>query len=352
MIRRYLLLLAALGCVLFVASTLYHAGADDGIFSSTGTTPKALKFSHAFHVGESGMACADCHAAATSTSLASGLRPGHDNCTSCHQEKVEGQCGYCHTDPQNIPPVSTAKPEVIFSHQQHGALENVQCATCHADVEKADASMLAARPTMETCNTCHNDRKVNNVCETCHTNFVALVPADHKLSSFRREHKFPTRLGALEVECSTCHSERFCVDCHGPAGLKAFGNSRDLMSDPTPRLIPQDNARPMSLQFAHTLNYRFFHGIDAKSQSDECTACHETQTFCVQCHQAGGNITAVKFKPSSHSMPGFTTVGRGSGGGIHAAEARRDMENCASCHDLEGRDPSCTTCHLDNGQVR
>jgi hypothetical protein len=352
MIRRYVLFLAALGCVLYVASTMNDATGDDGLFAPAGTPAKTLKFSHAFHVGESGMACADCHGAAKSTSLSSGLRATHDNCTTCHQEQVDGQCGYCHIDPQNIPPVETVRPEIIFSHQQHAGLETAQCGTCHAGVEKADAKAVLHGPSMETCNTCHNDRNVGNTCEMCHTNFVALVPAEHKLSGFRSEHKHPLRLGALDVECATCHSERFCGDCHGPAGLKQFGNSRDLMSDPTPKLITQDNNRPMSLQNTHSLNYRFFHGIDAKSRVSECSACHEAQSFCAQCHDAGGNITQVKFKPSSHSMPGFTTLGRGSGGGIHAAEARRDMDNCASCHDLEGRDPSCLTCHLDNGQVR
>lgn len=352
MIRRYLLFLAALGCVLAVASTMQDATGDDGLFAPAVKPPKALKFSHAFHVGESGMACTDCHAAATSTSLAKGLRAGHDNCTSCHQEQVDGNCGYCHTDPQNIPPVPAGRPELIFSHQQHGGLQGVECASCHAGVDKADEKAELKTPSMETCYTCHNDRQAANTCELCHTNFVALAPPDHKLSGFLREHRNTVRLGGLDVECQTCHSERFCSDCHMPSQLVQFGNRRDLMSDPTGKVLTQDNASPMTLQNVHSLNYRFFHGVDARSRAQECASCHESQSFCAQCHDAGGNITQIKFKPSSHSMPGFTTLGRGSGGGIHAVEARRDMETCASCHDLEGRDPSCLTCHLDNGQVR
>ena len=51
----------------------------------------------------------------------------------------------------------------------------------------------------------------------------------------------------------------------------------------------------MVLQNVHELNYRFTHGIDARSRQTECASCHSTQTFCAQCHEAGGNITQVAF---------------------------------------------------------
>jgi hypothetical protein len=107
----------------------------------------------------------------------------------------------------------------------------------------------------------------------------------------------------------------------------------------------------MSLQFAHAMNYRFTHGIDAKARKADCYSCHSAQEFCAQCHTAGG-IDATAYKPAWHLGAGFTTLGYGSGGGRHAIEARRDIENCITCHDVQGNDPTCTTCHMDADGVK
>ena len=40
-------------------------------------------------------------------------------------------------------------------------------------------------------------------------------------------------------------------------------------------------------------------------------------------------------------------IGVGSGGGDHARLARRDIERCAACHDVQGADPNCILCHTD-----
>jgi hypothetical protein len=45
--------------------------------------------------------------------------------------------------------------------------------------------------------------------------------------------------------------------------------------------------------------------------------------------------------------PGFKLFTKGSGGGLHAKLAERDIEYCASCHDVEGADPVCMMCHTE-----
>lgn len=50
--------------------------------------------------------------------------------------------------------------------------------------------------------------------------------------------------------------------------------------------------------------------------------------------------------PASHLLPGFFTFGAGTGGGEHAKLARRDIESCIACHDVQGADPTCTGCHM------
>lgn len=362
MIRRYAILVGML--VLGIGVVVMHSEAP---LQANGTPEAAsllgnpaLKFSHRFHITEAGVTdCATCHAAAKTSKLSSDhLAANHDACVSCHEEQVndatQAQCIYCHTDPSNIQAAPAAKRELIFSHEQHAALPDVECTTCHVGVEKVDRVTAANMPSMTTCSTCHNDRKASTTCESCHTNFATLLPVDHQRSDFARNHRDLTRLGGLTTDCQTCHTETFCQQCHLQAELKSYsyGRQRDLTTEPAHKTSTKDSPKQTLLQNVHELNYRFTHGIDAKARQAECQSCHSVQTFCAECHNAGGNITQIKFKPASHLVPGFTTLGRGSGGGLHAEEARRDMETCIACHDVEGQDPTCMTCHLDNGRVR
>ena len=310
-----------------------------------------LKFSHKFHIKDAAVECATCHPAATTSKLSSdNLASTHDQCSTCHQDQVSNECGYCHKDPENIVPRPAADRTVIFSHENHLARAG-ECTTCHKGLDEVELSSSKNLPDMASCTTCHDNVKATSTCENCHTDFVTLLPADHKRSDFLRSHREEARLGGLQTSCQTCHTEAFCQQCHQGAGLKAF-RPKDLMVEPRPKTSTKDSPRRTILQNVHELNYRFSHGVDARSKQTDCSSCHSSETFCAQCHQAGGNITQGTFKPKSHGVPGFTTIGRGSGGGVHAEEARRDIESCVSCHDVEGRDPTCMTCHAQSGQVR
>ncbi len=316
------------------------------------TSLSQLKFSHQKHIRDRSVDCATCHpAAATSKVSSDNLVSTHDQCSSCHEEQVSSDCGYCHKNPENIVARPAVERTVIFSHERHLGMKDVECTTCHKGLEETDLSTAANLPDMTTCTTCHNNVKATVTCEACHTDFVTLLPPDHKQSDFIHSHREDTRVGALTTRCQTCHSETFCQQCHQGAGLKAF-RPRDLSVEPRPKTSTKDSPKRTVLQNVHELNYRFTHGIDARSKQTDCSSCHSLETFCAECHQAGGNVTQGTFKPKSHMVPGFTTVGRGSGGGVHAEEARRDLESCVGCHDVEGRDPTCMTCHTQTGQVR
>lgn len=313
---------------------------------------KKLKFSHELHVGTVGAACQDCHKAAlTSTQSSDNLRANHDNCVSCHEEQINNTCGFCHKDPDNIEPSSAPRREIVFSHAQHLAMKDVECTKCHVGLEKVDYAGPQNMPPMETCNTCHNDMKATNQCQACHTTLTNLIPANHLAANFKKEHAAEARIGALNVDCKTCHTQDFCAQCHAPAGLMGFGK-KDLMADPTPKTSPSDQPQLLTLQSAHGMNYKFTHGIDAKAKSADCYSCHSYQNFCAECHATGGNVTQSSFMPTWHLGGGFTTLGVGSGGGRHAQFARRDIESCATCHDVRGADPVCTTCHTDPDGIR
>lgn len=308
---------------------------------------KKLKFSHTYHIKDVGVACEDCHKAAKTSKLSSdNLRPTHDNCVSCHEEQINNTCGFCHKDPDNIEAAAAPARAINFSHENHVAMKDVECTTCHLGLDTVEYATAKNMPTMATCTSCHNNVKATNACESCHTSFANLVPKDHLVGDFKKDHKKLTRLGSLDVSCATCHTQNFCADCHQGASLLQLGMS-DLMAEPSPRNSPGDSPLQMPLQMAHSMNYRFTHGIDARAKSADCYSCHSAQTFCAECHSTGGKISGGPYKPAWHLGAGFTTLGAHSGGGRHAEYARRDIESCVSCHDVQGGDPTCITCHTD-----
>ena len=206
-------------------------------------------------------------------------------------------------------------------------------------------------PTMTTCNSCHDDVKVSNACESCHTDLAALRPRDHNRTDFVRRHTDAARLA--DASCASCHTQESCIDCHNGVDLiKVDLPGKDLMSPHAPRLSGIDRGQGKRILKVHDLNFKFTHGIAAQGKTADCQTCHSQQQFCATCHMAGGNVNQAHFKPSTHQQAGFVTLGIGSGGGAHALLARRDMESCASCHDAEGADPTCVTCHMDADGVK
>jgi hypothetical protein len=348
MLGRYLIVLLVIAGALVTA--VAHRSASPLVWPEKEGTAQ-LKFSHAFHVGEAGVACADCHAAKDSKLASDHLKAGHDQCSSCHEEQIANTCGYCHVDPENIVPAPAPVREIVFSHAQHAAMEGVACETCHQGLDKADLAGPAAMPSMETCATCHNDVRATNACEACHLKLTDLIPSDHLVAGFEREHKRLTRVGGIDAQCSMCHRQDFCADCHSAAASVQFGMG-PLMADPSPRGSPTDSPNKMILQFAHDLNYRHTHGIDAKSVSADCYSCHNYQQFCVTCHMEGEKLAGPGYVPAWHLGSGFALVGRGSGGGRHADVARRDLESCITCHDVVGGDATCMRCHIDPDGIK
>ena len=54
--------------------------------------------------------------------------------------------------------------------------------------------------------------------------------------------------------------------------------------------------------------------------------------------------------PLSHTSPSFVTGL--TPGSDHAILAKRDIERCASCHDVQGADANCILCHSDPDGVK
>jgi hypothetical protein len=319
-----------LGCLLLTLLLLFTVAVISHEQIVSDKQPKRVNFSHQFHVSEAGIACADCHTdAAKSTKASDNLLAKMEACKSCHEEPMKSNCTYCHLSADSTAYTATPNPvrELMFSHQQHVEDQKVPCETCHTVLDKASAATGELLPAMATCTTCHNDTKATSACENCHTNFASLRPVEHNRTDFIHEHKRLARLG--DAKCGVCHSQETCIDCHnGTELIKVDVPGRDLTSQRSPRLTAIDRGQGMRLTKVHDLNFRFTHGIAAKGKSMECQTCHSAEKYCSTCHEAGGNVNQGVFKPASHAVAGFTTLGVGSGGG-ELRGLRNEMSNHA-----------------------
>ena len=349
MMKRYTLFLLATIIVIVVSVAMRNPNSN--IVHEGTTNSEKIKFSHTAHITERGVACSTCHSLAMTSKLSSdNLMASHENCQTCHEEQINNECAYCHTTADEIQPIENKEREFTFSHEKHAADKNIPCETCHNGMDSVTYATEENMPTMAMCITCHSKENVSTNCETCHNDFVNLLPDNHRSANFRKEHKGLARIGMLDVQCSVCHNETSCQDCHSGMQLNNFGIGKDMMTEPSAKSMMQVLPNTMRLHQMQDVNYRFTHGIDVKSKLLDCGSCHEQQTFCVGCHQEGGNITQQKFKPASYNVAGFANLpGQGIGGGLHAKLAQRDLESCMSCHDAEGSDPVCAMCHTAEG---
>lgn len=306
---------------------------------------KLIKFSHRFHIEDLEVECADCHGSAwTSSASSDKLLSNHSDCSLCHEQEIEEDCLFCHTTDEYAPFKNPVR-ELTFSHAEH-VVQEIECIDCHKGLETVDFAAPANLPDMNACVTCHESEQQSLLCESCHTDFVSRIPKNHWVANFKKEHKQTARLATFDAQCASCHAADQCQDCHDGAFLNTFGRGGDPLTPVSPRSATRDDPNQMVLQKVHDLNYRFTHGIDAKARMTDCFSCHSEEAFCSDCH-AEGNILQSSIKPDWHNGPGFVTIGAGTGGGRHAGFARRDIENCAACHDVQGSDPTCIICHVD-----
>ncbi|MBD3291013.1 cytochrome C [candidate division KSB1 bacterium] len=301
-----------------------------------------LKFSHQLHVEEAGMECSDCHGMVEESQMATDRNlPEKDVCETCHDVESEDNCTLCHVNMENLQSFENPQRDYYFNHKLHVTSENMDCETCHSGIEKVDMGDGEKIPSREICNTCHNGLKATMVCMECHPMDTKFRPDNHVMD-WQREHMVEIRAGG--TKCAHCHTNNYCQECH---------ESTDLIST---KILPENFYATYSpqakgnegiiLKAVHDLNYRFLHQLDALGREKDCRICHETSAYCGECHSSGTNSG---IRPAWHGGPdwGALALAIGSGGGRHAELARRDIERCAACHDVQGADPACLQCHID-----
>ncbi|MBX3184532.1 MAG: cytochrome c3 family protein [Polyangiaceae bacterium] len=334
------------------------ARADDGgpspiIFPAQKLT---IRFNHKKHSQELGLTCKACHDAAASSQKSSDrLLPSPERCDGCHAtdhrdlsavtadaSELIGQCGFCHIgykegDKNRVARLTLPKPNLKFSHKAH-IDRNIGCEQCHGAVEELELATRDQLPRMSGCLKCHQAPEpargdAKGQCTTCHlterpggtlrTQFPQgqLTPpnwlhnAGHTPDWLER-HKYVA--GADSQLCSSCHTEKYCTDCH------------------------DGRVRPRKV---HPNDFISSHPIAARQGGQRCTSCHQQQSFCVGCHQRAGVTLSGpygqfagrgRFHPPKAE---WTDPPRSAS--HHAWEAQRNLNACVSCH----QERDCLICH-------
>ncbi len=335
---------AAIGLISILYLGFTNFGSDDSLKNGN---KSIIKFSHSLHDGAA--ECADCHVKVTeSKSLGMSLLPAKAECAACHDVEDSDNCSKCHYE-DVFEVLVPRTSQILFNHELHIADQKLQCTYCHAGIKDVDYSFESANsfPSMEKCYTCHNDKSVaTNNCEQCHISTVNLTPESHNEVGFFKNHKFNND------NCQMCHNEEtFCADCHvATIGIDEANLSNDFYTPYSPHNYVEGTKQQVITR-VHDLNFRFSHGIDAKGKTNSCQSCHQTETFCAECHSSeNGDFAMGGIVPLSHTFPNFVTGL--TPGSEHAILAKRDIESCASCHDVQGADANCILCHSDPDGVK
>jgi hypothetical protein len=298
---------------------------------ASGKNTPVVPFDHKKHIEEVGVACLDCHKEASSaTTSATMLLPRIEDCYECHDQSEVNWT----VPADGSSPWPTPARELIFDHAKHMSA-GLECATCHAGVEKATKAPSDGLPSMALCTDCHKEREVKDDCNVCHSQVQVLRPKDH-IADWISDHSIPARSDARS--CETCHRQSYCSECHDGAALGLAVRNKE--GAPADRIGPMASAHEgndlLILQRVHDLNYRWTHGSDVRAKTLDCAVCHETQTFCNACHNPEND--ANRLRPVWHDMANFEFY-------THADFARRDIEVCAACHEQSGAEPTCMKCH-------
>lgn len=305
-----------------------------------------IRFDHRFHIEEAEVDCESCHEVEESTAALDRLLPTMETCEACHDIEDDENCVTCHLDLDQMGQIAVPPREIMFSHQGHVTLDELECLTCHKGIDSKEKTGSSHLPEMATCSTCHADERATAECVACHTNLSNLRPQSHA-SDWVHEHG--RRVRTADATCASCHNEAECQDCHEGANISVTQPALGTQSSFSPQIRGDAN---LVLKRNHSLNYRFTHAMDAKGKERECATCHEPATFCAECHNPDSDPNF--FRPAWHGGVNWGAIAGGvnTGGGEHARLARRDMERCAACHDDQGGDPVCLLCHLDRNVGR
>ncbi len=178
----------------------------DGAYSigiQQGYAPKQpIAYSHKLHAGQYKIDCNYCHTGVNKGKSAH--IPAANVCMNCHgvikKESPEIQKIYAAIE-ENRPiewvRVHNLPDLAYFNHAQHVNVGNIECTTCHGEIEKMEVVEQRSSLTMGWCIDCHRKTEVNTKDNAYYDKLVAL---------HRKETKEPLKVANIGgLECSKCH---------------------------------------------------------------------------------------------------------------------------------------------------
>jgi hypothetical protein len=291
-----------------------------------------IRVPHATHAGAK-VECIACHEEIyDAKSLESRVLPAEAKCLECHREQKEkGQCTYCHSDVKRAAAWPPREPTLRMSHAAHIDRVKEDCSVCHKSLPNPLRAADVAPP-MSACTSCHEHKNDydDGRCGKCHTDLsrYALKPVSmfsHQ-GNFVREHGRSAR--AADAPCAQCHEQSFCKDCHA-----------NTVSTKIEVKFPER----VDADFIHRNDFLGRHSVEAQGDPASCRRCHGT-SFCDDCHRQQ-NLTPQGASPRDPHPPGWSYP---TSAQFHGTEARRDINQCAACHD-QGARSICVDCHKVGG---
>lgn len=216
-----------------------------------------------------------------------------------------------------------------FNHQTHpGNKKAAECATCHTPNSR---SIL---PDLKACLECHEQGFVDQ---------VKLPGLKTHGPTWALNHRESAK--AKSTDCSACHSQESCLECHVAGNADEQGSFSNNMVN------------------VHSGDFHVSHPIAARTDPQLCSSCHEVR-FCNSCHDSfvrgdlairshrrgWSDIAAVPLGPlhDSYNVTQCQTCHPNSvlpahdWSNAHSREARKNLATCQTCHP-EG--DICLKCH-------
>ncbi|MBL7734116.1 MAG: c-type cytochrome [Chitinophagaceae bacterium] len=229
--------IALITLILFVIGGYYIVKGAIGLGRSQNYQPEQpIFYSHKVHAGNNQISCLYCHGGAENGKHAN--IPSANTCMNCHMtiseysgEKLFREDGsevdgtaeihklYEHAgwDPSSRSYTGPGKPiewvqihnlpdHVYFNHSQHVVAGQVQCQTCHGNIQEMDEVHQFADLSMGWCINCHRESKVNfvNASGEKGNQFYSIYEKFHdEIKSGKRDSVTVSDIGGLE--CQKCH---------------------------------------------------------------------------------------------------------------------------------------------------
>ena len=197
---------AVIGIITFLVIVLAAKNVIDGLYTvgvQQGYAPKQpIAFSHKLHAGEYEIACQYCH---TGVEIGKSANiPSVNICMNCHSQiKTDSpEIQKLYTAQETGEPIEWVRvhnlPDLAyFNHSQHVKVGEVECQTCHGDIEDMTVVKQHAPLTMGWCIDCHRNTDVNAKGNGYYNKLVEL----HNKSS-----KTPMKVADIGgLECAKCH---------------------------------------------------------------------------------------------------------------------------------------------------